>query len=241
MKCFFLTAALVAASSATMFAAQDPSMQKLLTTAEKRADLFGGQGEPFHLGVEFVADSQTGVGPVDGHFDLKWEAKDRWWRQITLGGFKLTEIRAGSKLYTVRNAGFTPIAVREFLSLLDFAQVDRLRDTLVIKRQKRCKKNGVKAYCIKGDLVDGDKSERHDIVVSANSQILRDDWEAAPDQRRTEEFSNWVVLDKHRYYPGKLQLTVNGDKIISANVTTLTPAPFDRTLLTPPRETIVSK
>lgn len=216
------------------FAAQDPSAQQLLTTAQERADLFSGKGSPFHLGMDFIADTQTGIGPVEGHFDLRWKAKDRWWRQITLGGFKLTEIRVGSRLYTIRNAGFTPIAVREFFSLLNFAQMDPHRNQLVIKQQKRCKKNGVRAYCIKGELVDGDTKEHHEVVVSTNSQILSDDWQAAPDQRRTEEFTNWVALDKYRYYPSKLKLTVNGDKIISASVTTLAPAPFDETLLTPP-------
>ena len=241
MKRLFLTAIFVAASSTAMFAAKDPQVEQLLSSAQTQADLFSGKGEPFQLGMDFVADPQTGVGPVAGHFDLKWEAKDRWWRQITLGGFKLTEIRNGKKLYTTRNAGFTPIAVREFFSLLDFAQMDQHRSQLLVKDQKRCKKNGVKAYCIKGELVNGDNNERHDVVVSANSHILSDDWQSAPDQRRTEEFTNWVALDKYRYYPSKLQLTVNGDKIISASVTNLTTAPFDETLLIPPQGAVASK
>jgi hypothetical protein len=191
--------------------------------------------------MDFVADVKTGVGPTNGHFELNWEAKDRWWRQIDMGGFRLTEIRVGSKLYTSRNAGFTPLVVREFLSLLEFAQVDQRRNQLVVKEQKRCKKDCVKAFCIKGEIAT-DSNEQHEMVVSAtDSQILSDDWKTAPDQSRREEFSNWVALDKYRYYPRKLLLSVNGDKIITASVTNLTTAPFDETLLIPPEGALASR
>src|SRR5665213_405765 len=100
MKHYVLTAVLIAASSHAMLAAPEPPTQEMLTAAQKQADLLGGQGEPFQLGMDFVADAKTGVGPTAGHFELKWEAKDRWWRQIELGGFRQTEIRVGSKLYT---------------------------------------------------------------------------------------------------------------------------------------------
>ncbi len=241
MKHFVLTAVLIAASSRAMLAAPEPPTQEMLTAAQKQADLLGGQGEPFQLGMDFVADAKTGVGPTAGHFELKWEAKDRWWRQIELGGFKQTEIRVGSKLYTSRNAGFTPLGVREFLSLLEFAQVDQHRNQLVVKEQRRCKKDGVKAFCIKGELA-ADANEQHEMIVSATgSEILSDDWKAAPDQRRKEEFSNWVALDKYRYYPRKLQLSVNGDKIVTASVTSLTTTPFDETLLIPPAGSMASR
>ena len=241
MKRYVLTAVLFAAGNQISPAAPQPPVQQLLAAAQKQADLFGGSGEPFQLGMDFVADSQTGAGPSKGHFELKWETKDRWWRQINLGGFRMTEVRVGNKLYTSRNAGFTPLAVREFLSLLEFAQVDQNRDQLVVKEQKKCKKDGVKAFCIKSELAT-DANERHEVVVSAaGNEILSDDWSAAPDQRRKEEFWNWVALDKYRYYPRNLQLTVNGDKIVTASVTSLATAPFDETLLIPPHGAIASR
>jgi len=224
-----------------MVSAPQPPAQQILTTAQRQADLLGGAGEPFQLGMDFVADVKTGVGPTGGHFELKWETKDRWWRQIDMGNFRMTEIRVGKKLYTSRNAGFTPMAVREFLSLLEFAQVDNRRSQLIVKEQKRCKRDGVKAFCIKGELA-ADTSEHHEMVLSATgSEILSDDWQTAPDQSRREEFSNWVALDKYRYYPRKLQLSVNGDKIVTASVTSLTTAPFDETLLIPPQGALASR
>jgi len=241
MKRYVFTVILLAVGSRILPAAQQPQVQQLLATAQKQADLFGGSGEPFQLGMDFIADPHTGAGPSKGHFELKWEAKDRWWRQIDLGGFRMTEIRVGGKLYTSRNAGFTPMAVREFLSLLEFAQVDRNRDQLVVKEQKRCKKDGVKAFCIKGELA-ADANEHHELVLSAaGSEILSDVWSAAPDQKRKEEFWNWVALDKYRYYPRNLQLTVNGDKIVTASVTSMTTAPFDETLLIPPHGAVASR
>jgi hypothetical protein len=241
MKHYLLTAVLIAATSQALHAAPQPPTQPMLSVARRQADLLGGAGEPFQLGMDFVADVKTGVGPANGHFELKWEAKDRWWRQIEMGGFKLTEVRVGGKLYTSRNAGYTPLAVREFLSLLEFAQIDQRRNQLVIKEQKRCKKDDVKAFCIKGELA-ADSSEHHEMVVSASgSEILSDDWKTAPDQTRREEFSNWVALDKYRYYPRKLQLSVNGDKIVTASVTSLTTAPFDETLLIPPQGALASR
>jgi hypothetical protein len=241
MKHNFLTAVLITALSQVLHAAPQSPAQQTLSMAQRQSDLLGGAGEPFQLGMDFVADVKTGVGPSTGHLELKWEAKDRWWRQIEMGGFKLTEIRVGSKLYTSRNAGYTPLAVREFLSLLEFSQVDQRRNQLVVKEQKRCKKGGVKAFCIKGELA-ADSNERHDIVVSAtDSQILSDDWKIAPDQTRKEEFSKWVALDKYRYYPRELQLSVNGDKIVTASVTSLTTAPFDETLLIPPQGALASR
>jgi hypothetical protein len=241
MKRYVLTILLFASGSVALLAAPEPPVQQLLSTAQKQADLIGGSGEPFQLGMDFVADPRTGAGPSRGHFELKWEAKDRWWRQIDLGGFRMTEVRVATKLYTSRNAGYTPLAVREFLSLLEFAQVDERRSQLVVKEQKRCKKDGVKAFCIKGELAT-DAKERHDVVVSAaGGEILSHDWSSGPDQRRKEEFSNWVALDKYRYYPRNLQLTVNGAKIVTASVTNLTTAPFDETLLIPPHGAIASR
>src|SRR5579871_959350 len=116
MRNYLLVALLISAfGSCALAAPKTNSTDQVFTGAQQPADVLGGQGDPFQLGMDFVADPQTGTGPTQGHFELKWEARDRWWRQIDMGGFRLTEIRVGSKLYTQRNSGFTPLAVREFL------------------------------------------------------------------------------------------------------------------------------
>lgn len=242
MRNYFLSTLFIFAFGSYAFAApKSNSADQVFTVGQQPADLLGGQGDPFQLGMDFIADPQTGTGPAQGHFELKWEAKDRWWRQIDMGGFRLTEIRVGSKLYSQRNSGFTPLAVREFLSLLEVTQVNQHRNQIVVKEQRRCKKDGVKALCIKGEL-STDSKERHEMVVSASgSQMLSDDWSASPDQRRKEEFTNWVALDKYRYYPKKLQLTVNGEKIVTASVTSLSTVTFDETLLIPPQGSMASR
>jgi len=242
MRIRFLIAILISALAPCVHgASNDPTADKVFTIGQQPGDLLGSQGEPFQLGMDFIANTKTGTGPANGHFELKWESKDRWWRQIDLGGFRLTEIRVGGKLYTQRNAGFTPIAVREFLSLLEFTDLDQHRNQIAIKEQKRCKKDGVKAYCIKGEIAPG-SNERHEIVVSATgSQVLSDDWSASSDQRRKEEFTNWVALDKYRYYPRKLQLSVNGEKIVTATVTKLSTTSFDETLLIPPQGALATR
>lgn len=242
MKSPFAIALLIAVSAPLALAASDrASADKVFTIGQQPGDLVSGPGEPFQLGMDFTADGKTGTGPATGHFELKWEAKDRWWRQVEMGGFKMTEIRVGSKLYTQRNAGFTPLAVREFLSLLEFTQVEKHGNQIAVKEQRRCKKDGVKAYCIKGEIASS-SDEEHQIVVSASgSQVLSDDWSASADQRRREEFTNWVALDKYRYYPRKLQLSVNGEKIVTATVTSLTTAPFDETLLVVPQGAVASR
>lgn len=241
MKHLIVALSLIASCGSLAFAAKDPPAKEVISTVQKEADLLSERGEPFQLDVDFVADAQTGAGPSDGHYQLKWGGKDRWWRQIDLGGYRQIDIRVGDKLYTSRNAGYTPIAVREFLSLINFAQVDRQRSKLVVTEKKRCKKNGVNAVCIKGDLVTNE-AEHHEVVLNAkNGILLSDDWSNAEDHSRKEEFSNWVALDKYRYYPRKLQLTVNGDMIVSAKVTSLSLAPFDDSLLVPPEGAVASR
>ncbi len=241
MKNLVVTLLLLIAFGSLAFAAKDPPAKQVITTAQKEADLLGERGDPFRLNVNFVADAQTGTGPVDGYFQLKWGDKDHWWRQIDLGGYRQTDIRVGKKLYTSRNAGYTPIAVREFLSLMNFARVDQKGAKLVVTDTKRCKKNGVDAVCVKGDAVNNE-NEHHEVALNAtNGILLSDDWSSAPDHSRKEEFSNWVALDKYRYYPRKLQLTVNGDMIVSAIVTSLSIAPFDESLLNPPKDAVVSQ
>ncbi len=240
MKHLVVTVPLLIAFGSLAFAAKDPPAKQVITTAPKEADLLGERGEPFRLNVNFVADAQTGTGPVDGYFQLRWGDKNHWWRQIDLGAYRQTDIRVGEKLYTSRNTGYTPIAIREFLSLMDFARVDRQRAKLIVTDKKRCKKNGVKAVCVKGDA-ESDENEHHEVALNAtNGILLSDDWSSAPDHTRKEEFSNWVALDKYRYYPRKLQLTVNGDMIVSAIVTNLSIAPFDESLLIPPTDAVVS-
>jgi hypothetical protein len=74
-------------------AGADPAAQQLLVAAEQQADLFNHDASPFQLEVDFVAQVQV---PTQGHVTYRWEAKDRWWRKVSMGAFQQIEERSRS-------------------------------------------------------------------------------------------------------------------------------------------------
>ena len=66
---------------------------------------------------------------------------------------------------------------------------------------------------------------------------MSDEWQEPPDERRREQYTDYFDFAGHRY-PRKLQLLINGTRVISANVQNLTMAPFDQTLLVAPKGAI---
>ena len=119
MKKLVLTTALLLCTFSPLLGATDPVAQQSLSTTMQQTSLFHNQTSPFQMDVDFVA--QTNV-PTQGHLTLKWEAEDRWWRKIAMDRFEQIDIRNGDKLYTSRNMPFTPVRVRELISLLRFAE-----------------------------------------------------------------------------------------------------------------------
>jgi TonB family protein len=205
----------------------NPAAQQLLVTAKQQASLFHDQTSAIQLDVDFLVQINV---PTQGHLTLKWQAKDRWWRSIATGNFKEIEIRNGDRLYTSRNIGFTPIRIGELISLLQFAEGS---ESLLAKKQKERVEDGIEMVCIR---VEGGKT--HEVCVNSGShEILSDEWQEEPDERRREQYSDYFDFSGHRY-PRKLQLLISGNKVISANVDNLATIAFDEALLVPPKGAI---
>lgn len=208
----------------------DPSAQQLLIMAKQQASLGRDQTSPFEVDVTFTAQINV---PVQGHLTLKWEAKDRWWRKVVMGDFEQIEIRNGEKFYTSRNVEFTPVRVGELVKLLEFAEGS---EDLIVKKQKQRIESGIEISCLR--VEQENVKWPHEICVNpATHEILSDDWQEPPDQRRSESYGDYLDFGAHRY-PRKLELRVNGIKLITANVDSLATEPFDDSLLIPPKGAI---
>lgn len=231
MKRLVQTIGLLISSVSPVLGGTDPAGQQLLITAKQQASLSQNQGTPFQLDVDFVLQINT---PVQGHLTLKWEAKDRWWRKVTMQGFEQIEIRNGDRHYTSRNMDFTPVRIGELVSLLQFAEGS---ESLVVKKQKQRMENGAEITCLQV-VRENSKAKPHEVCLrSASREILSDEWQEPPDDHRKEEYSGYSDFSGH-HYPSKLQLLVNGSVVITANVQSLTLSTFDDALLLPPNGAI---
>jgi TonB family protein len=231
MKKLMLIVVFLFGSCHLVLAGADPAAQQLLITAEQQANLFHHDVSPFQMDIDFLVQVQV---PTQGHLTLKWEADDRWWRRVTTGDFQQTDIRNGDKLYTSRNSPFTPVQIKELLSLLYFAEH---LEGLQVKKQKQRVERGVEITCLQVGSENA-RGEPHELCVnSASHEILSDEWKAPPDGRRRRQYSDYFDFRGHRY-PRKLEVFVNGIKAITANVGSLTSAPFDQALLVAPKGAI---
>lgn len=213
-----------------LFGSTNPAAQQLLITAKQQANLFHDQTNPIQMDVDFLVQINV---PKQGHLTLKWQAKDRWWRRIVMGNFEQIEIRNGDRLYTSRTLGFTPERIVELISLLEFAEGS---EGLVAGKQKERVENGVEMVCIR---VEGEqRGKKHEVCVNAATHdILSDEWQEPPDERRTEQYSDYFDFGGHRF-PRKFQLRVDGINVLTANVENLTTSAFDETLLVAPKGAI---
>jgi TonB family protein len=229
-KVLLATVLLVGSFPLLMGGTANPALQQLLVTARQQASLFHDQNSPIQLDVDFLAQINV---PTQGHLTLKWQAKDRWWRRIVIGDFEQTEIRNGDRLYTSRNLSFTPVRIGELISLLQFAEGS---EGLLARNKKERIENGIDMVCIR---VEGaSRGKTHEVCVdSVSRDILSDEWREPPDERRREQYSDYFDFGGHRY-PRKLQLLVNGLKVVTANVDNLTTAAFEQTLLVAPKGAI---
>lgn len=231
MKKVLLTTTLLLCSFCQLLGASDPAGQQLLITAKKQASLYRKQSAPFQLDVDFVVQVNT---PNHGHLTLKWAAKDRWWRNIVMEGFAQTEIRNGDKIYTSRNLSYTPVRIGELTSLLQFAEGS---EDLLVKKQKQRVQNGVEISCVQVER-EHVKAKPHEVCVNpASHEIVSDEWQEPPDERRKQQYSDYSDFGDH-HYPRKLQLLVNGSVLVTANVENLTNADLDQALLIPPKGAI---
>ncbi len=229
-KVILATVFLLAAARLSQ-AGADPSAQELLIGAERQVDLFNRDASPFQLEIDFVAQVQV---PTKGHLTYRWEARDRWWRKVSMGAFQQIDVKNGEKLYTSRNAPFTPVRVRQLLNSL---QISENPDRLQAKKQKQWVERGLAITCMQVEK-GGEKSEVHELCVNPTSrEILSDEWKVRPDGSGRLEYSDYLEFRGHRY-PRTAERFENGIKAITAQVASLTTAPLDEALLAPPEGAI---
>jgi TonB family protein len=231
MKKLILTIGLLVGNLPPLLGSADPAAQQLLVAAKRQASLFHDQARPIQLDVDFIAQMNV---PGRGHLTEKWGAKDRWWRRIIMGDFEQIEIRNGDRLYTSRSMGFTPVRVKELVSLVHFAEG---YEALLAKKQRNRTENGVEMSCLQvGE--ENVRGKPHQVCVnSASQEIVSDEWQEPPDERRREQYTDYIGFEGHRY-PRKLELLVNGIRVITANVGSLTTIAFEESLLIAPKGAI---
>lgn len=227
MKKLILVAAFFVCSLRPAAGSDDPALQQLLTSAEQRANLYYNQSTPLQLDVDFVVHLKV---PIHGYLTLKWEAKDRWWRKMVVGDFQQIEVRNGDWHYTARNAEITPLVLLDLFRLVGF---DIDSDDVTAKKERRRAENGVDMSCIQVERKDSTESSRNVCINAASGEILIDEWKEPSGEQHGEQFADYFDFQTH-HYPRTLELSVNGSKVITANVSNLIPASFDESLLAPP-------
>jgi len=227
MKTLLLTISFLVLGSHCLVAGTNADEQQLLA-AMHQANPFRNDVGSFQLEVDFVV--QTTV-PTQGHLTLKWDNRDRWWRQIVIGKFKQIEIRNGERSYTTRNAPFTPLRVMELLQLLQFANFST---GLQVKKEKHRAEGGVQMTCAEVKIGGAGSWPKHEVCFNSSSnEIVSDEWKEPPDEQLKEKYSEYLEFGSARY-PRRLERFVNGSRTISAHVDSLSTAAFDPALLVPP-------
>jgi TonB family protein len=230
MKRLVFTAAILIMGACPSIAKDHAAEQQLLDSAHKPADLFQGDGNPFDLEIDFIAQFK---GPVPGHLSLKWQSKDHWWGKVDVGGFQETLVKNGEMEYTSRNFPYTPLEVTRLFYLLHFRGIE---DGLIAEKQKNRVENGISMTCVEAER-ENYRTETHAVCLDTSShELLSDEWQESPATTK-QQFIDYVDFDGMRY-PKKFQLFRDNTAVVSANVSSLQLAPFDPTLLDPPKGAI---
>ena len=82
-----------------------------------------------------------------------------------MGNFEQIDIRNGDSLYTSRNIGFTPVRIRELISLLLFAEDS---DGMLVKKQRQSVDNGIEMACLQVEQVNV-RDKPHEVCVNSAS------------------------------------------------------------------------
>lgn len=209
------------------FAKANLALQQSLESSAHQSDLAYEQSAPYRMDVDFVLQINS---PVKGHLTLEWAAKNRWRREIEAGDFQQSEVKDGEYRYVQRNMGFTPLAVQDLISLLDFAA--ELGDATA-KRQKQRVENGVALNCIEA-FPRGSGKDSHEVCFDPTSgEIDSDNWRGPLDARIVTRFSGYFNFGNHRF-PRDLERYEEGSEIVAAKVVNLTPASFPDSEFSPP-------
>jgi TonB family protein len=227
MNRLILTVALLA-GSLPLNVDTNPAPQQLFLIAERQANLFQDQSSPFQFDADFVVQMDF---PTQGHLSMKWGANDRWWSKVEMGHFEQVNIRNGEKSYTSRNVPFTPVRIGEVFNLINF--VKGFEDKTAKKLKHRAE-NGVDLSCLQVERQQA-MGEPHEVCLdSTTHEILSEEWREQPDERRREEFTDYANFGGNRY-PRKLQLQVNGSRVVTIQVNSLAASPLDEAFLVPPK------
>lgn len=208
--------------------ASDP--QQTLDSAHMPADLFQHANQPLLLEVDFKAQLTV---PTEGRFLLKWKSKEQWWSKIVLGGFQQITIQNGEMRYTARNLGFTPLAAHSLFELVQF-----MNDPVVLTATKEKDRNeaDLSLQCVKAQRGHSEHDQREYCLQAASHDLSSESW-GDPIERWNRVFADYVDFGGSRY-PQRLELFLNGSRIISATVLKLEAAAFDPELLAPPQGAI---
>jgi hypothetical protein len=222
-----LAATVLMASAPLGFANDNAATQQLLDMAHKPADLFVKTTEPFELRVEFTTQLGT---PMHGQLLVEWKAKDEWWSKAIFGPFQQVKIRKGEEEYSLRNAGFTPLAVQDVYGLLQLAD---LPVGFIAKKQVQKIENGVALACIKAERGDIKSEENEFCVDTASHNVVSHEWWGTNESRNKRLYSDFQDFEGVGY-ARQLKLIVNQRPAISVAITKLQAAPFDAAWLIPP-------
>jgi len=218
------------------FAGTNSSVEDELYSASALSDIRADDAKPFQLEIDFRLQLNTST---DGHFTLKWVAKDRWSQLVTFADFRQLEVRKGENLYIVRNAPLTPLRVTELVGLLNVFPAKS--GQWQIKNTHRQMLDSIAADCLKIKS----RTRQHwnpDIEVcvdSASKDVLSDDHKD-DDGLRREEFADYQPFGVHRY-PRRLKLSRNGSVLVNAQVVSLEATSFDESLFAAPAGSIVRR
>jgi TonB family protein len=227
MKKLTLTAILLFGTRLLLLGDTNPAAQQWVITARQQANIFQPDASPFQLDISFTVQEKV---PIEGHLTLKWGSKERWWRNIVMSDFQQTDMRNGDKLYTDRNARFTPIRITQLVNIIHFAEAP---EGVQVKKQKQEVEHGSEMTCLQ---VEGGRSRgmRSEVCLSPTSlEISSEEWKGLPDEQRRQQYAEYFEFRAHRY-PRKLELFVNGSKVVTAHVDSLTTSNLEPGLLVPP-------
>lgn len=234
MKMFCLLLACLTAAPTTLAAKENPAGQRMVDLAREQERGFLNLTMPFELNVDFTAQLNV---PSHGHLTLKWQSNDHWWRKVSLAGYEGITIHNGEWKYVKRNLPFTPIRIQNVLLLLGWlTKSPDLIAGKVWKRQER----GRELTCIQATSRER-RTEKHELCFDADSQqLVSDSWREPLNEPWTMEFSDFFDFEG-RKYPSKFDLLIDGSRVVSAELSSLSPAPFEPALLKPPKDAVARR
>jgi len=232
MSKLILSVALCIALAPALHAKDDPAPQLQLDTVLAQHSFMHRATVPFALDADFVGQANV---PTPGRLKLRWQSSDRWWSRVDFGRFEQVTIRNGEMEYTVRNASFTPIQVVELYHLLGLD--DKLQSVSEIKVRPKVAPGFV---CWQARVANEPREVHEFCADSRTHDLLSNLVKTGTENSRSQRFADYTDGGELRY-PRRLELLINGSRIISATISSLGPLSFDPALLNPPQNAMVRR